>query len=423
MKKIFLILIMTAVLFAQDKLSNQREEYNFAPKFYVDLLNKVGETSDKNLVDLYLKIPYSNLQFVKHENSFKAGFSANVLVYDESGKRMLNSISWEEKISLADYNSSISSSSFNISFKQMELEPGSYLIKSVVEDFESKKMFYVDVKFVAKQFLPQLDICDILLIAKKVEQPGKTQLIPNVEKVLNSDANSLSFYYEVYTAEKDSLQITYNIFNRLDELVYSQKNRLDIVAGTNVVQETIDSLTFGLGNYKLVINILNEENKVVVSTAKNFYSKLVGLPSSIVDLTVAIEQTRYIASAEELSYMEDAENFDDKLIRFKNFWKSKDPDPSTDRNEILLEYYGRVNYANQKFANVFEGWRTDMGMIYIILGPPDYIERHPFDSGSKPYEIWSYHNISRSFVFVDYTGFGDYRLMSQDYKDLSRFRY
>ena len=53
-----------------------------------------------------------------------------------------------------------------------------------------------------------------------------------------------------------------------------------------------------------------------------------------------------------------------------------------------------------------------MGMVFIVLGMPDNIDRHPFDPDSKPYEIWQYYNLNRSFGFKDTTGFGDYRLMN-----------
>jgi hypothetical protein len=53
-----------------------------------------------------------------------------------------------------------------------------------------------------------------------------------------------------------------------------------------------------------------------------------------------------------------------------------------------------------------------MGMVYVIFGEPSNIERHPYDMDQKPYEIWDYYDINRQFVFLDNTGFGDYRLIT-----------
>ncbi|HEX9615291.1 MAG TPA: GWxTD domain-containing protein, partial [Bacteroidota bacterium] len=76
----------------------------------------------------------------------------------------------------------------------------------------------------------------------------------------------------------------------------------------------------------------------------------------------------------------------------------------------MEEYYHRVEYANKNFGHYMDGWKTDRGMIYIRFGSPDNVERHPFDMNTKPYEIWYYYELERQFVFVDETGFGDYRL-------------
>ncbi len=130
----------------------------------------------------------------------------------------------------------------------------------------------------------------------------------------------------------------------------------------------------------------------------------------------------YIASPSEIDYIKEAKTYDEKLKRYLAFWKKKDPTPNTPENEVLNEYYRRVDYANANFKSYYEGWRTDMGMIYITLGPPDQVERHPFEYDSKPYEIWYYYNLNRRFIFVDETGFGDYRLLNPDFTDW-RYRY
>jgi hypothetical protein len=70
-----------------------------------------------------------------------------------------------------------------------------------------------------------------------------------------------------------------------------------------------------------------------------------------------------------------------------------------------------------------EGWRSDRGMVYITLGPPNNIDRHPFDYDAKPYEIWEYYDMNQQFIFVDETGFGDYRLTTPMYGDMYRYRY
>jgi GWxTD domain-containing protein len=69
------------------------------------------------------------------------------------------------------------------------------------------------------------------------------------------------------------------------------------------------------------------------------------------------------------------------------FWKMRDPDPTTEENENRMEFENRVMFANEWFGNwrTFagksmgsgsekdRGWKTSKGRVYIILGPPDMV--------------------------------------------------
>ena len=97
---------------------------------------------------------------------------------------------------------------------------------------------------------------------------------------------------------------------------------------------------------------------------------------------------------------------------FFQFWKKRDPTPETEYNELMEEYFGRVDYTNEYFdASWRPGWETDLGMIYILFGTPDEIQRtNPRSSSSAVYQIWYYYRVNKQFVFKDQNGFGDYRL-------------
>ena len=77
----------------------------------------------------------------------------------------------------------------------------------------------------------------------------------------------------------------------------------------------------------------------------------------------------------------------------------------------MEEYYKRVEYTNDQFAGWQPGWETDRGMVYILFGPPDQIQRsNPTATNSTVYQIWNYYKINKEFIFRDQNGFGDYRL-------------
>jgi len=52
--------------------------------------------------------------------------------------------------------------------------------------------------------------------------------------------------------------------------------------------------------------------------------------------------------------------------------------------KAIREYFRRITAANKYFTSYKEGWKTDMGMIYTIFGPPDEVNIR------KNYEVWRY---------------------------------
>ncbi len=193
--------------------------------------------------------------------------------------------------------------------------------------------------------------------------------------------------------------------------------------GKNFIFEQLSNLNFLLGGYELSVKIKSETWSDLVVITKKFRSKFAELPGSIIDLDKAVDQLIYITTTSQLDSIQSTTTFEEKLNRFLKFWERKDPTPVTQKNEAMNEYYRRIQYANTHFKSYFEGWKSDMGWIYIILGPPDYVARHPMDLDSKPYEVWEYYDIRRSFTFVDETGFGHYRLINPQYGEWFKYRY
>ena len=119
---------------------------------------------------------------------------------------------------------------------------------------------------------------------------------------------------------------------------------------------------------------------------------------------------------------EERENF------IENFWRRRDPDPDTEQNEYMEEFYERIAYANEHYASGIPGWKTDRGRIYITFGKPDSVESHPsggsydrpaYEGGGStttyPFEIWFYRHLDGvgdgiEVEFVDPTGTGEYRI-------------
>jgi GWxTD domain-containing protein len=295
----------------------------------------------------------------------------------------------------------------------------------MLQDKDSKQEAIGENIFTVKAYNENISLSDILLISKSDSSQGKNQIIPNVSRNFPSAKNKIKFYFEVYS--KDSVDtrrsFEYVVLNSEKNIIHKEVEERNIKAGSTKVLFTMQEFPFDLGVYSLVAAIVDSNGTITSTSTKSFYSHWKGLPAIIIDIEKAISQTLYIATPEELDYMKDAETIPEKTKRFLEYWKKKDPSPNNDENEVFDEYFRRIAFSNESFSNYTEGWRSDRGMVYTILGSPNNIDRHPFEYDSKPYEVWEYYDLNRKFVFLDQTGFGDYRLVTPLTGDLYRYRY
>lgn len=127
----------------------------------------------------------------------------------------------------------------------------------------------------------------------------------------------------------------------------------------------------------------------------------------------------YIITKEERSTFFKLTNDRDREIFVSLFWNLRDPSPGTKENEFKTEHIRRFQYANRyfKYGTPREGWKTDMGRIYIILGEPDSKDKYEMDTIVVPAQIWSFYGRKRpglpnSFwiVFWKKHGIGEYKI-------------
>ncbi len=70
----------------------------------------------------------------------------------------------------------------------------------------------------------------------------------------------------------------------------------------------------------------------------------------------------------------------------KAFWEKRDPTPGTQQNEYEIIFWKKVEEADKRFKTQTDaGFLTDMGRVYLLLGPPARS-----DKDTRGRNIWSY---------------------------------
>ncbi|HNL25652.1 MAG TPA: GWxTD domain-containing protein, partial [bacterium] len=274
-----------------------------------------------------------------------------------------------------------------------------------------------------------------LLFADKIQKDSVDDIIhilPNVFKSFDNEFKKYAVYFEIYNSkyawknrdsignlpeEKEPVRIRYRVYDKNQKIVTEDSTVREVNQFQTFSSIEIDKSKVSFGKYVLDVMVYGKNG--VRATSKAIFDVRLStftapsLSATAFDLDVAIKQMRHVGRNLNT----------DKILKgtqkeksdfFENFWRAKDPTPGTERNEIMEEYFRRVDYANRYFTSGYrEGWDTDRGMVFIILEAPDDIERHPFDNNDKPYEIWYYYQANLRLLFVDVNQIGDYELMNR----------
>jgi GWxTD domain-containing protein len=259
------------------------------------------------------------------------------------------------------------------------------------------------------------------MLLKGIEREGgRTVITPNIAAAISDVSDSFFVFLKLYNdLGVDSGLVVTEVADRLSAPVRADTLPVRLRPGENTILPAVRCRELGVGEFTLRVRVIPATagatgpagSAETAETERTFSVRWIGAPIEVADIDAAIDQMQYVAEKDLLEEMKSLPQ-EEKRERWSAYWKRKDPSPGTERNELMEEYYSRVAYANKYFGHYTLGWKTDMGMVHIIFGAPSNIERHPFEIDSKPYEVWTYYELNRQFVFVDATGFGDYRLQT-----------
>ncbi len=417
MKTLLILLIPVLLLIPVNNYSQIIENSNILFQeqfFYSDPLVFYIKDSMKARVDIYIQIPQTTLSFKKNQNTqkFDANFDLAVNIYNSLGENILSNTS-SETISNTGEQQKFLADNPEFRIKSYFLKPDSYKMETTLRDRNNYMEYKIDKRFEVQDYASkEVSVSSIMLLSDfKSDSLGKKVIYPLVTGNIG-DLKDIYIFFEIYNNSENAfpVSINYKVLNEKGSSIKEGSFSYVLSPGINQRIERLAPVDYTTGLYRLE---LSSKAYSSIFTQKDFVYKWSDLPMNITDLDLAINQMVYIASSDQLDSLKEAPSKPEKEKRFLQFWKNIDPSPKTARNEVMNEYYNRVKIATDKFTNSYmEGWKTDMGMVFIIYGNPSSIERHPFDENSKPYEVWEYFDINKQFIFVDYTGFGDYRLIT-----------
>ena len=403
--------ILILFLFSFECIFCQRQSKN-------KVLSNVGKYSliefskpfskDSILVTAFVEIPFQSLQFIKKEKSFFASYDVSISLRNKKGKRILRKM-WSDSIITNDYIQTQSKYRTKKHFVNLKVGKDEYVIDSELydKDTRNKGSKRIKLDFSKKDKTPIL-FEPIIVTNLEGNWGFNDGEFPLTGKRITNIDNGLTLIISGFV---DTGQFQVEMFldgkNEKDGIIVIDNNETsDGYFITRYKLKKDDLSTIGI-NLKLIIKQNGRER----SLFKNISIFKPGLSGFIKNVENSFQQMKYILTNDERKKAKGKKGKELESL-FLSFWKERDPTPNTSINELMEEYYIRVNYVNEYFNMSWrEGWETDFGMIYILFGPPDQIERsNSTSTSSSIYQVWYYSRLNKQFVFKDQNGFGDFKL-------------
>jgi GWxTD domain-containing protein len=402
------------------------------PSFEADVVAFRANDGVSSRLDLYTRVSYRGLNFLRRDEGFTARYTVSVAVHrpgrDGRPAGLVHSRTWERRASAGNYVATQADSLADYAVHTLDVAPGRYALVVLIQDVSTRRTTQREIAVDVPSFTEAIGVSDILLADRY--DVAQQRLSPNVVNAVDVDRPELTLFFEVYARQAENLRVRYGVqrpategrrsllaglLGRRSEVPPVRLNeRTDWVtaSGRTPVAFPLELDGLDVGEYEVTVRVEHLDGTVVAEREKPFVVRWSGLPPGLQDLDTAIAQLRYIAKERDLRAMQEARTYDERLRLFREFWDRRDPTPSSRRNERMEEYYYRISHANRHYGHAASsGWETDQGEVFVRFGEPDRIERHPQGQNARPYHVWYYTRMGRRFIFVDESGRGEFRLL------------
>ena len=334
-KGLAIVWMFAALLLAASSARGQTA----VPAFDADVVGVRSDAEEgKTRIDVYTKIPLSNLQFIKAANGFRADYHITADFYelgpnDTKGTRVQSHV-WERPVFVDRFEATQSDQHFDAVTQSLAFRPGRYLMEIQVEDEANGRTALEEVPFVVRNLGKSVAVSDLIVID---EYDGDENTIsPNVSNRVSTEADGLRFFYEVYANRPTPVQITRELIRmkkapekpsirsifrgddeetKLGEVTYMKPSSTVLKKGRHAFVADIPLADIAAGDYLVRVTLEDEEGRRLDQTQKVISAHWTGLDEHIRNLDQAIAQLAYIAKDKEVRHIREAPTAAERLAR------------------------------------------------------------------------------------------------------------
>lgn len=428
----FLIYIFLAIVFLNPLYSQEQKDFNtLKSRFGFDVLQRAYVnfsiipyySGDEWIPDLYLAFEVQNdrLQFTKDGDNYRAEYQISAVIrrdeealYKENWVKSVEINNFDETNSKNEYQYVINKLNISLKDRLEKFKPGTYECIFQLRDLTSKNMYKSVREFEIPAFTSnEINISPINFLLPANESGYSLPFNPS-SAALHYNQNYTA-YANVRLDSIQSIRVNVRIYkNEKDDGQLFCQDYLTIHRDSNIVNLKYDLPSDSMAPGKYRIRISGYAGDKELDDEKEFEIFWFDKPIYLYKADLAIRPMKYLLSEDQFEKISDM-SYDEIKEWMDNYWAERDPTPKTNYNELEIEYFKRVQRANEKFNLRYkEGWETDRGKILILYGEPDKIENRLYAADKKPHLVWIYEKQNLTFLFVDLDRDGEFTLVTDE---------
>ena len=416
MKNLFqIVLIILCFIYceldAQNRSRRKDQEKRNIDQLKINAYPIVTENEGIKL-KVYGMIPYQSLQFLKNNETFIAGYETSITIRDKEGNQ-LDRKTFQSEVKVDNYLSTVDRSFREVVMADFFVKDQEYTVVGELIDQDTRTKGIVKKTINLQGLLEEVCIYPPFIIG---EYPGNWGFEEDEIPVTTRDINHKIKEFPLFLSGKikpGEFTVSITAKNASNEVFWNEK--LELSSDNKTFSERIIIDKKPEENLSMEVSVTLKQKEISDVKEINLRIRKPGLSFFINNVDEALDQMRYIVTDKEYKLVKKSKRKEREKL-FYQFWDDRDPTPGTITNELMDQYYYRVKYSNEKFAGFLPGWKSDMGMIYILFGPPDDMQRSFGQNSRYTYETWYYYSINRDFSFFDENGFGDFKLTTPYYR-------
>lgn len=398
--------------------------------------------------EFYYGVREDQLTYRRTDSVYTGGFLLRFDLWTDSGKQMSRELTVRHTL-----RDGVLRNQTLIGVQPFGLLPGRYSFRVVATDVNDPTRRDSVAIPVPVALIPQgrMSISDIELCTEIRDSAVNTaspfykntkEVQPNPSMLYGLGLPILYYYAEVYNLKSDlrgdELLITSSVIDAAGHEVLKKSKKKPRQFDSSVELGTMNLSQLPGGTYVLRLTLSDSARTPFAQSSRKFFvynPRMTSSDSISARAVTAMGEfefmtedeldrefrfTRYIATGPEREQFDELQGVDAKRAFLHRFWKDRDLDRVTERNEYRDEYLRRVQLSQQEYTvGVHQGWLSDRGRVRIVYGEPDEIERNPSNQETFPYEIWQFDKLQGGviFVFVDMMGMNDYQLVHSTHRN------